>query len=138
VLGVEVATGSAFGVAALRFGWSPTLVPVLVLAAGLVAASTVDLACSRIPTRFVHLTGAGLVASISLVTLVDGEPSRLVGAGVGAATALGLLGAFYLAVQMLGGGGVGSRPLCGARVQRGASGPRSPSSPARPHRLPGC
>jgi leader peptidase (prepilin peptidase)/N-methyltransferase len=96
VLTVEVATGLGFGVAAARFGWSVTLLPVLVLVAGLVALSTVDLMCSRLPRRFVYLTGVGIAASIGLAVLVDGERSSLVGALIGGGAYLLMLGFQYL------------------------------------------
>lgn len=96
VLGVEVATGVGFGVVAARFGWSVELLPMLVLVAGLVAASAVDLMCGRIPTRFMRLTAAALVGSIVVAVLVDGEPGSLWGAVVGAAVYLAVLGSTYL------------------------------------------
>jgi leader peptidase (prepilin peptidase) / N-methyltransferase len=96
VLAVEIATGVGFGVAAARFGWSATLLPVLVLVAGLVALSTVDLLCSRLPRRFVYLTGAAVAVSIGLAVLVDGDASSLLGVVIGTGSYLLMLGFQYL------------------------------------------
>jgi leader peptidase (prepilin peptidase)/N-methyltransferase len=103
VLGVEAVTGVAFGVGVARVGWSAELMPMMVLIAGLVAASAVDLRCSRIPTQFVYLTDVGVAVAIGIAVLVDGGPSSLVGAVVGGAVYLGVLGAMWL----VAGGGMG-------------------------------
>jgi leader peptidase (prepilin peptidase) / N-methyltransferase len=100
-LGVEVATGVGSGVAAARFGWSVELPPVLVLVAGLVAVSTVDIVCRRIPTRFVYVTTAAATAAIGLAVLVDGEPASLVGAAVGAVVAAAMLGLSHLLIEVV-------------------------------------
>jgi prepilin signal peptidase PulO-like enzyme (type II secretory pathway) len=94
--GVEIATGSGFGLAAARAGWSAELLPVLVLVAGVVAAAAVDLACCRIPTRFVYLTGAAATVAAAVEVAVDGEAGAVVGALVGGAAFLGVLGTLYL------------------------------------------
>jgi leader peptidase (prepilin peptidase) / N-methyltransferase len=106
-LGIMVATGVGFGTAAARFGWSINLVPVLVLVAGLVAASTVDLVCRRIPTSFVYVTAAGVAAALGVAVLVEHEAVSLLGALVGAATCWGLLGLQYLVALALAGGNFG-------------------------------
>jgi prepilin signal peptidase PulO-like enzyme (type II secretory pathway) len=96
VLGVELATGLGFGLVTARFGWSVQLLPLLFFVAGLVAASAVDLICGRIPTRFVYVTGVGLVATMTLAALVDGELSSLAGAAIGSTTYLAVLGLQYV------------------------------------------
>lgn len=93
---VELATAVAFGLAAWRIGWSLSLLPVLVFCAGLVAASAVDLACWRIPTRFVWVTVGGAGLGIVIATTLDGEPRSMLGAGVGAMTYLALLAPLHL------------------------------------------
>lgn len=82
---VEVATTVLFVLAALRFGPSLVLVPVLVLFACLVAVTAVDLACSRIPDRIVFPTlGASLVLIVA-VSVIEGVPSAVGPALIGAA-----------------------------------------------------
>lgn len=105
--GVEAVTAALFGLAAAVVGPQLTLVPVLALAAGSVAMSAVDLAVMRIPTRFVHVTGAAVLAGLALASSVSGEVGRLEGAAVGAAVLGGLLLALHLASpRMLGFGDV--------------------------------
>ncbi len=91
-----MATGLLFAVVGLRVGWSAALVPVLVLVAGLVAVSAVDLLCWRIPARFVYLTGLGALAGMVAAALVAGEPRSLVGAAAGAGVYLSVLGGMHL------------------------------------------
>jgi leader peptidase (prepilin peptidase) / N-methyltransferase len=99
VLGIEVVTGLVFALVAWRVGWSVALVPVLALAAGLVAMSAVDLWCARIPTMFVYVTGTVVGAGLVLATVTSGEDDTgaLRGALIGAATYLVVLGALWLA-----------------------------------------
>jgi len=94
---VEVACGVGYGVTGLVVGWSWTLVPVLVLVTGLVAVSATDLVVMRIPTRFVYVTLAGLVAGMVLVAAVDGPARRLAGGLVGAA----VVGGFLLVLHLI-------------------------------------
>ena len=93
----EWVTGLVFGLCAAAVGWSVALVPVLCLAAGLVAMSVVDLAVMRIPTRFVYATAAALAGGLVLVAVVDGPGRRLAGAAVGAAA----YGGFLLVLHLL-------------------------------------
>jgi prepilin signal peptidase PulO-like enzyme (type II secretory pathway) len=117
VAAIELATAIAFGVAAWRIGWSWSLLPVLVLCAGLVAASAVDLACWRIPTRFVYLTGLVVFGTMLFVAAVAGEPGSIVGALVGASAYFGLLAAMHLASpRLLGFGDVRLGFLIGSVV----------------------
>jgi leader peptidase (prepilin peptidase) / N-methyltransferase len=89
-------TGLVFAVVGLRFGWSIGLLPVLVLLAGLVAVSAVDLVCWRIPARFVYLAGAGVVAGLVVAAVVGDVARSLVGAAVGAGVYLLVLGGLHL------------------------------------------
>lgn len=112
---VELATGLLFGLAAWQVDDARRLAPTLVLFAGLVAVSAVDLLCSRIPTRFVYLTGAA-VAVAAVPRLVE-APDSLTGAAVGGALCLGALGALHLASpSMLGFGDVRLGTLIGLVV----------------------
>jgi leader peptidase (prepilin peptidase)/N-methyltransferase len=117
VLAVELATAVLWGLAGLRIGWSIDLLPVLVLFAGLVAASAVDLTCWRIPSRFVYLTGAGVVVTMVVAALVDGHPAALGGAALGAGLYLLFLGSMWLiSPRLLGFGDVRLGVLIGLVV----------------------
>jgi leader peptidase (prepilin peptidase)/N-methyltransferase len=115
--GVETITGALFGAAAARLGWSAELPAVLVLLAGLVAVSAVDLVYLRIPTRFIHLTGAAAAAAIATAAVAAGPVDALAGAAIGSAVYAGFLGVFYLlSPAMLGFGDVRLGALIGAVV----------------------
>jgi prepilin signal peptidase PulO-like enzyme (type II secretory pathway) len=115
--GVETATGALFGAAAARIGWSAELPAVLVLLAGLVAVSAVDLVYLRIPTRFIHLTGAAAAVAIGTAAVAAGPVDALAGAALGGAVYAGFLGALYLvSPTMLGFGDVRLGALIGAVV----------------------
>jgi leader peptidase (prepilin peptidase) / N-methyltransferase len=116
-LAVELVTGLLWGLAGLAAGWSITLVPVLLFLSGLVAASTVDLACGRIPTLFVYLTGVPAAAGMVLAALVHGEPESLLGGLVGAGVVMVTLGSLWLlSPRMLGFGDVRLGTLVGLVV----------------------
>lgn len=112
---VETACGAVLGVACAVVGWSTALVPVIVLVVGLLAVSITDLAVMRIPTRFVLLTFAGLVAGMALVALTDGPVDRLAGGAIGALVFGGFLLALHLiSPRSLGFGDVRLGTLVGA------------------------
>jgi len=114
---VELVTAGLFAAAAAVIGPEPALVPVLVLFAGLVAMSAVDLAVMRIPTRFVYLTAAAVAAGLVVVSLVDGTPRRLWGGLLGAAVYGGMLLVLHLiSPRMLGFGDVRLATLVGLAV----------------------
>lgn len=118
---VEVACGALLGTAGAVVGWSAALVPMSVLVTGLVAVCVTDLAVMRIPTRFVWLTLAGLVAAITVVAIADGPTDRLVGALVGALAFGGILLVLHLvSPRALGFGDVRLGTLLGAAVGWGA------------------
>jgi leader peptidase (prepilin peptidase) / N-methyltransferase len=105
--GVTVVTSLVFAVAAWRIGWSLSLLPVLMLATGMVAASAVDLSCGRIPTRFVYLTAVVVIPAMVAAALLAGQPASMHGAWLGGATYLGLLGTLHvLSPRQLGRGDV--------------------------------
>jgi leader peptidase (prepilin peptidase)/N-methyltransferase len=126
-LAVEAACALGWGLAAAAVGSSVALVPVLVLVTGVVAMSAVDLAVMRIPTRFVYVTGAGLVAGTVLVAVVDGPARRLAGGGLGALALGGVLLALHLASpRALGFGDVRLGVLVGAAAGWSAWRPDQP------------
>jgi len=106
-----------WGLAGVAVGWSASLVAVLLFLTGLVAASAVDLACGRIPTRFVYLTGVPVGVAMVVASLVDGEPGSLAGGLVGAGLVMVTLGSLWLASpRMLGFGDVRLGTLVGLVV----------------------
>jgi leader peptidase (prepilin peptidase)/N-methyltransferase len=115
-LAIELTTGALFGLVAWRLdGPSRAVWPALALVTGLVAISTVDLAFSRIPTRFVYLTA--LAVAITGLPLAVDEPDALVGVAVGGGACLVLLGGMHLlSPRMLGFGDVRLGTLVGAVV----------------------
>lgn len=89
---LELVTGMAFGAAAVRFGWSWTLPPTLVVFSVLVGISAVDLERHLIPKRLVY---AGIVTTFPLLVVAAAAQHRweslahaLVGAGVAFAVLL--------------------------------------------------
>jgi leader peptidase (prepilin peptidase) / N-methyltransferase len=96
-LAVEAACALGWAAASAAVGWSAVLVPVLALVTGLIAMSAVDLAVMRIPTRFVYVTAAAVLAGATLVAVLDGPARRLAGAGVGALA----LGGFLLVLHLV-------------------------------------
>jgi leader peptidase (prepilin peptidase)/N-methyltransferase len=80
---VELVTALVWGVLAGRFGAGATLVPLLVLAASLVAVSVIDLQLLRIPDRVTFPTLALSAPLVLGVTLYEGTDA-FVGALVGA------------------------------------------------------
>jgi leader peptidase (prepilin peptidase)/N-methyltransferase len=90
---VELVTAAAFGILAARFESTEVVVPLLVVAAGLVAVSAVDLEHLRIPDRITFPT-LGLAALAMAVVSFDRDvPGALAGAALGAA--------FYFVVLLL-------------------------------------
>ncbi len=114
---VEAATGVSFGLAAAVAGWSAELLPILALLAGLVAMSTVDLWCMRIPTRFAHVTGVCVLVGVVLATGIDGDAGSLFGAALGAAAfGGGLLALYLVSPRLLGFGDVRLGAVAGLLV----------------------
>lgn len=114
---VEVATGLAFGLLGLRFGWSPELPAVLAGAAGLVAISAVDLVYLRIPTPFVRATALALAVTVLGAAVAVGPVDALVGVAWGAAAYGGFLGlAWALSPRLIGFGDVRLAVVIGAVV----------------------
>jgi leader peptidase (prepilin peptidase)/N-methyltransferase len=93
---VEVLCAALFATLAAVVGEEPELPAYLILTAGLVALSLVDLATFRLPDRIVFpLTGL-VVAAFGVAAAVDGDGERLLRAlAAGAATTL-VLGTLHL------------------------------------------
>lgn len=83
-LWVEIVTAVAFAVIGARFGDDTTALPLLVLAASLVAVSVIDLRLLRIPDRVTFPTLAVSLPLLLLLAVADGEGSRFTGALLGA------------------------------------------------------
>jgi leader peptidase (prepilin peptidase)/N-methyltransferase len=93
-----VAAALAAGLGAAGWAWDGRLevVPLLLLAAGLVVVAFVDLDTLRIPDRLnVRLTAA-VVAATVVVSLVRGEPGWLTAALLGGLGYAAFLGVFHL------------------------------------------
>jgi leader peptidase (prepilin peptidase)/N-methyltransferase len=100
---VEGVTALLFLAAALRFGASWVLVPILLLFAMLVAVSVVDLYDYRIPDRIVFPTLVLALPLIAAVSFVYDLPEAIVWGVVGAVVFAGLL----FVTSLLPGGGLG-------------------------------
>ncbi|MEO1062605.1 MAG: prepilin peptidase [Actinomycetota bacterium] len=88
---VELLTGVAFVVMAVRFGWSWEMPAFCVLAAGLIAVSAIDLDCRRIPTAVLRVTAAAGLPFLLVDAVIEADPWPVVRIAVGAAGAYGAL-----------------------------------------------
>jgi leader peptidase (prepilin peptidase)/N-methyltransferase len=82
-LAVELVTAAAFGVLAARFDSLEVALPLLVVVAGLVAVSFVDLEHLRIPDRITFPTLGLAVAAMAVVSFERDVPEALWGALAG-------------------------------------------------------
>jgi leader peptidase (prepilin peptidase)/N-methyltransferase len=82
---VELVTAAAFGLLAARYDSTEVALPLLVVVAGLVAVSSVDLEHLRIPDRITFPTLGLAAAAMAIVSLDRGVPEALGGAAAGAA-----------------------------------------------------
>jgi leader peptidase (prepilin peptidase)/N-methyltransferase len=108
---VEVFTGVAFLVMALRFGSAGEVIAYCVFVAGLIAVSVIDLDCRRIPTRILQVTGAVGGATLGVVAVVRGDLWPLARAGLGAVGCFGVL--FLIHIVSPRGMGFGDVRLAG-------------------------
>jgi leader peptidase (prepilin peptidase)/N-methyltransferase len=83
-LAVELVTAVAFGVLAARFDSLEVALPLLVVAAGLVAISFVDLEHLRIPDRITFPTLGLTALAMAVVSIDRGAPEALGSAAMGA------------------------------------------------------
>src|ERR1700686_3714191 len=75
---VELATGVLFALAALRFGYSWSLAPFLILLAGLLVLACTDLEHFLLPVRIVYPLLAGVAGLMVLAAALTGQWHRLV------------------------------------------------------------
>jgi leader peptidase (prepilin peptidase)/N-methyltransferase len=80
---VELLTGVLFAAAALRFGYDWALPAFLVLLAGLVAVSAVDIDLKRIPNKIVYPTGIAVALLLGVAAAATGEWGDLARAAAG-------------------------------------------------------
>lgn len=114
VLLMAAATATLFAAIALRLGTDPALPAYCVLTAGLVVLSVIDVQTHRLPREVTYTTLAIGAPLLVVAALVEDEPQRLVGAGLGGvvATAVFWLG-HVLTRGGLGPGDVRLAPLLG-------------------------
>jgi len=90
---LEVGCAGLFAATAAHFGLSYALPAYLVLAAGLLALSAIDLEHKLLPNRVVYPTGYAVGLLLVLAALAEAEPRRIAWALIGAA---GSFAAFFL------------------------------------------
>jgi leader peptidase (prepilin peptidase)/N-methyltransferase len=94
---VELATAALFAGAALRFGYSWSLAPVLVLFAGLLALACTDLDQLLLPIRIVYPLLASVGGLLLLAAFASGQWHRLVIALICAGASFG----FFFAINFI-------------------------------------
>jgi len=90
---LEVACAALFAATTVRFGASFHLPAYLVLGAGLLALSAIDIEHKLLPNRVVYPTGFAVGLLLVLAALAEAEPRRIGWALIGA---LGCFAAFFL------------------------------------------
>lgn len=90
---LEIGCAGLFAATAARFGASYALPAYLVLAAGLLALSAIDIEHKLLPNRIVYPTGYAVGLLLFLAALAEAEPRRIGWAVIGAA---GSFAAFFL------------------------------------------
>lgn len=93
---LELACGALFAATAVRFGASFALPAYLVLGAGLLALSAIDLEHKLLPNKVVYPTGYAVGLLLFLAALAEAEPRRIVWALIGGAGSFGLFFALHL------------------------------------------
>lgn len=92
---VEVACGVLFVATALRFGSVFHLPAYLVLGAGLLALSVIDIDHKLLPNRVVYPTGFAVGLLLVLAALAEAEPERILWALIGAAGSFAMFFALH-------------------------------------------
>jgi leader peptidase (prepilin peptidase) / N-methyltransferase len=112
---IELVTAGLFAALAWELGLRWAMVGYCVAAAGLVGLSVIDLHTQRLPREITYWTAALSLPLLTIDSIVTGELRRLLMMVIGAACAVGFLGA----VRILSRGGMGDgdvrlAPLLGA------------------------
>jgi leader peptidase (prepilin peptidase)/N-methyltransferase len=114
---VELATATIFVLFGLKFGADPVLPAFCVLGAALVALVWIDLHEFRLPREITYTAFVLSLAIMVVAALVDDEFDNLWNALIGAAIALAIMGAIYLASRGgMGDGDVRLAPLLGLHL----------------------
>jgi leader peptidase (prepilin peptidase) / N-methyltransferase len=108
---IEILTAVLFGAVAARLGEDWALPAFLVLTAGLVALSVIDLETFKLPRSIIYVTGAISVVLLGVAAAIDGDSRGIVEAVVGAAIAFSVL--FVIHVISPKGMGFGDVRLAG-------------------------
>jgi leader peptidase (prepilin peptidase)/N-methyltransferase len=101
---IEVATATIFVLLGLELGIDAALPAFWVLGAALVALGWIDIRELRLPREITYPALVLGAAMLAIAAVVDGEPERIAGSLLGAATALAIMGGLHLLTR----GGVGS------------------------------
>lgn len=114
---IELTTTAVFVAFGLHFGASVELVGFCVLAASLVALSAIDLRTTRLPREITYTTMLLTAPLLAVAALLRDEPQRILGMLLGAALALGIMGAIHVAARGgMGDGDVRLAPLLGLHL----------------------
>jgi leader peptidase (prepilin peptidase)/N-methyltransferase len=114
---VELATATIFVLFGLKFGADPVLPAFCVLGAALVALVWIDLHEFRLPREITYTAFVLSLVIMVIASLVDDEIDNLWNAVIGAAIALTIMGAIYLASRGgMGDGDVRLAPLLGLHL----------------------
>lgn len=114
-LALELTTAGLFALLAWHFRFTWELGAFCVLAAGLLALSVIDLHTKRLPREITYVTSVIGGPLLIVAALVRDEPRRIATAALGAAIALVIMLAVYLASRGgMGDGDVRLSPLLGA------------------------
>jgi leader peptidase (prepilin peptidase)/N-methyltransferase len=114
---VELTTGILFVAIGLRFGWSWALPAYLTFAAVAVVLAGIDVDTLTLPRRIIYGAAAAGGGLLAVASIGSGQPSRLLGAAVGAAVAVACLLAIHLiAPRAMGFGDVRFAGLIGLHL----------------------
>ena len=100
---IELASGTLFALAVLKFGVSVETIAFAAFFWVLVVLTAIDLEHKLLPNRVVYPAFVGGWVLLATAALVEGDPGRLVGAAVGA----GIFGGFFFLVAFIYPAGMG-------------------------------